>query len=332
MLVRNVTTAAARYAPTVLAAAARTMPATPSATLAPAAMKLASSLTRTTPSTGAAAACTLRGFAASAVQVATRRAVSSPVREAARSFTTAATSTTRKTAQRTTALVRTKATEAAAEAAAKQAAEATAKQAAEAAAVENLSFAQRYPFATNIIIATFKTSAADLIAQCVVEQKSITEVDWKRNMVFVVFGATYLGGVQYWIQVNMYKRWFPTMQRFANHPTMADKLKDVAGQIDVVKQIAFDVVIHLPFMYLPTFMVVKEFVQGKTWNPVDWVKDASAKYIKNFATDVKTMTMVWLPADIIIFSVPLYLRLPVRHVVSLAWTAYLSFLRGAANK
>ena len=28
-----------------------------------------------------------------------------------------------------------------------------------------------------------KTSAADLVAQCVIERKSITEVDWKRNLV-----------------------------------------------------------------------------------------------------------------------------------------------------
>ena len=35
----------------------------------------------------------------------------------------------------------------------------------------------------NLIIATVKTSAADLVAQCVIERKSITEVDWKRNLV-----------------------------------------------------------------------------------------------------------------------------------------------------
>lgn len=38
---------------------------------------------------------------------------------------------------------------------------------------------------------------------------------------------------------------------------------------------------------------------------------------------------VWGPADLLCFSVPLWLRLPVRHVISFAWTAYLSFVRGA---
>lgn len=34
----------------------------------------------------------------------------------------------------------------------------------------------------NLIIATLKTSAADLVAQCVIERKSLKEVDWKRNL------------------------------------------------------------------------------------------------------------------------------------------------------
>lgn len=33
-----------------------------------------------------------------------------------------------------------------------------------------------------MIIATLKTSAADLVTQCVIERKSLKEVDWKRNM------------------------------------------------------------------------------------------------------------------------------------------------------
>jgi hypothetical protein len=61
-------------------------------------------------------------------------------------------------------------------------------------------------------------------------------VDWVRNGVFVVFGAAYLGGFQYWLQINMFKIMFPNMQRFANQG-FAAKLKDVPGQIDMVKQV-----------------------------------------------------------------------------------------------
>ena len=67
--------------------------------------------------------------------------------------------------------------------------------------------------------------------------------------------------------------------------------------------------------------------------------------------DVFDVFRVWGPADLVCFSVPLWLRLPVRHarvpavaltlrgeqtqtqtapeVVSFVWTAYLSFARGA---
>lgn len=42
--------------------------------------------------------------------------------------------------------------------------------------------------------------------------------------------------------------------------------------ISAVKQICFDVFVHLPFMYFPAFYTVKEFCQGSSYNPVDWVK------------------------------------------------------------
>ena len=63
-------------------------------------------------------------------------------------------------------------------------------------------FAKAYPFANNVLIATCKTSAADLVAQCAIERKPLSEVDWRRNMVFCLFGAVYLGAFQYWYQVR----------------------------------------------------------------------------------------------------------------------------------
>ena len=57
-------------------------------------------------------------------------------------------------------------------------------------------------------------------------------------------------------------------------------------------------------------------------------RSRSSRYQTNFAKDEFDLLRVWLPADIVCFSVPLYLRLPVRHVVSFVWTAYLSFSRG----
>ena len=69
-----------------------------------------------------------------------------------------------------------------------------------------LAFAKAFPFTNNVIIATLKTSAADLVAQTVIERKPLTEVDWRRNAVFCLFGAVYLGGFQYWYQVRVHAR------------------------------------------------------------------------------------------------------------------------------
>ena len=55
------------------------------------------------------------------------------------------------------------------------------------------------------------------------------EIDWSRNLVFTLFGAVYLGGVQYAMYVEGFKRLFPAMERFCNLSFRA-KLKDREGQ------------------------------------------------------------------------------------------------------
>ncbi|GHP06069.1 mitochondrial pyruvate carrier 2 [Pycnococcus provasolii] len=91
LAVKNLTTAAARYAPTALVAVrvgAAAMPVTAPQSFAAAAIKSAASLARATPSTTTTTAvCTLRGFAASAGQSSVRRAFSA---EAATATATAA--------------------------------------------------------------------------------------------------------------------------------------------------------------------------------------------------------------------------------------------------
>lgn len=82
-------------------------------------------------------------------------------------------------------------------------------------------------------------------------------------------------------------------------------------------------------MYYPTFYVVKQAVQGESASPDKILVAGLGNYVRNFVPDQTAMLSVWFPADFVIFSVPLWLRLPTRHVVSFGWTAYLSFLRGS---
>ena len=39
----------------------------------------------------------------------------------------------------------------------------------------------------------------------------------------------------------------------------------------------------------------------------------------------------WFPIDLIIYSVPIHLRLPLNHGASLAWTGIVSIFRGATE-
>lgn len=120
------------------------------------------------------------------------------------------------------------------------------------------------------------------------------------------------------------------MDRFAKLP-FAEKLKDTAGLLDAAKMVIFDVSIHLPLIYFPTYYTLKEFVGGHSWNPLDWVNDGVSKYISNSKEDLTAMIQLWGPSDCIQFILPVHIRLPFRHIVSFFWTAYVSFTRGALD-
>lgn len=201
----------------------------------------------------------------------------------------------------------------------------------EAATKSDRSFAERNPFVFQLGVATAKTSAADIMVQVVVDKKKWNEIDYKRNAIFVVFGFAYLGGFQYWLMVNKFGKWFPTRQRFATL-SLSEKLKDTAGMIDALKMVAFDVFVHLPLIYFPSYYTCKEIVTGTSWNPLDWVKDGCTKYWNNKEEDCLAMIKLWGPSDCIQFSVPIHISMPFRHMVSFFWTAYVSFTRGAVKE
>lgn len=199
------------------------------------------------------------------------------------------------------------------------------------AATSSKSFAERNPFLFQLGVATTKTSAADIMVQVVVDRKKFDEIDWKRNGVFVIFGFAYLGGFQYWLMVNKFGKWFPTRHTFANL-SFADKLKDKAGMLDAMKMVAFDVFVHLPLIYFPSYYACREIVTGTSWNPLDWIKDGCTKYWDNKDEDLLAMIKLWGPSDCIQFCMPIHLSMPFRHMVSFFWTAYVSFTRGSVNE
>ena len=67
-------------------------------------------------------------------------------------------------------------------------------------------FARANPMAFGVGFSCAKTSVSDLVVQVFVERRE--NIDWKRNASFTVFGFAYLGGFQYWLQVNMFRKMF----------------------------------------------------------------------------------------------------------------------------
>jgi hypothetical protein len=193
-------------------------------------------------------------------------------------------------------------------------------------------FAKTYPFVNNVGIATVKTAAADLLAQTVIAGSPVTEVDLQRSFLFCLFGALYLGAFQYAYQVQIFKRLFD-VDKFTSQP-LAEKLQDIPGLKALGAQTGLDLTV-LTLVYLPTFYIFKASVFSSSGggsagflDPSVWVTTGMDNYLTNFSKDEADLIKVWLPADLVCFSVPLYLRLPVRHIVSFVWTAYLSFSRG----
>lgn len=185
--------------------------------------------------------------------------------------------------------------------------------------------AQTRPFSTNIVIATLKTALCDYLVQRYIERKET--IDWRRNAVFWAFGAVYLGGVQWFIYVTLFKRWWPGMATFSSQ-TWYEKLRNAQGIRDLGKQVAFDNFVHYPVVYFPVFYILKQSIQDPEVSASSIVRSATSKYWQNGVEDNVKMWLLWVPGDIIVYSCPLWMRLPLNHLFSLVWTCYLSFLRG----
>ena len=184
------------------------------------------------------------------------------------------------------------------------------------------SFATNFPIANNMMIASGKAAVADLFAQAAIAQTGIDALDWQRTFLFCLFGAFYQGGFQYMYQVNLFSKVFDNVEQFTSQP-WAEKLKDGAGLKSLGAQVILDLII-MSSIYLPTYYTFKASIFSGTMDPSMWLHDGIASYGSHFGRDEAQLLSVWLPADLFLFSCPLVMRLPLRQVVSLFYTAYLS--------
>lgn len=205
-----------------------------------------------------------------------------------------------------------------------------------------LRWAARAPFSSQVAVATSKTVAADMLVQSQIEGKQLHEIDYRRVGIFGAFGFLYLGVAQYGIYVNCMQRVFDkvALDKFCN-ASFREKLRDKVGLQILAGTIAIDFVLIQPFLYWPAYYLVKEagYQQKNEGGEKaadkscdedggNFFSNAMSKYGKNCVDDNLGMCGFWLPMDMIIYSVPLHLRLHLNHIISFAWVAIVSVFRG----
>merc|ERR1719333_403004 len=95
----------------------------------------------------------------------------------------------------------------------------------------------------------------------------------------------------------------------------------------MVGQILVDNFVFAFFFYFPAFYFIKSVVQGGCpW--YSHFQTGLRRYWSNIIPDNLSSCAVWFPADIVIFAMPMYLRMPMEHGVSFAFTMFMSARRG----
>merc|ERR1711920_401446 len=109
--------------------------------------------------------------------------------------------------------------------------------------------------------------------------------------------------------------------RFANLPWAA-KWSDRSGARQLVGQCLFDLCVYVPFCYYPVFYVFQGSINEESLVTV------LARYKKNCVTDFVANFAFWGPGDVVVFAVPVWIRLPLSHFGGYMWNSILSWMRG----
>lgn len=196
-------------------------------------------------------------------------------------------------------------------------------------------FPERRPQLFNAALATFKTWMADLVVQ--VSEGSSPErrrgsswFDPRRSFTFAMFGLVYVGLIQWVLYVSALAALVPHAVVFGNEP-LADKMLDVVGQEDLLLQICYDNFLINPAIYFPVFYLIKGALSSNLSKTQFTMAHGLARYRQNFWADNLTSCVVWVPVDVLVFSAPMYLRMPLDHAFSFLWTMLLSSRRGGSH-
>lgn len=177
----------------------------------------------------------------------------------------------------------------------------------------------KYPLATAVAVGGFKNISCDLMVQKVVEQRET--IDWKRLRFMAVFGVLYLGFFQYKFLVQGTPHFFGIASK--KSPTVAE-LRAYATKV-----VLFDNFFHMPFMYLPTFFMLRELScrDHGTW--MQYVDGSLTSWKNAFANDVALSLAIFTPVQAFNFYVlPPHLRIPSLMGAGFVYITALSILHG----
>lgn len=169
----------------------------------------------------------------------------------------------------------------------------------------------KHPKTTSVMITGFKTIAADLVTQTLIEGTSFKDVDWTRTAVFGSFGFFYMGMFQYWLYNVKFFQWWPGIS-----------LKATAWKT------AADQLVHTPFIYFPVFYFVRTSINERAVTK-ETLLSVRQTYKNNVFDDLKRYWTIWTPGIAITFGImPLHLRLPFIAALSFFWVCILSYYHG----
>jgi len=194
-----------------------------------------------------------------------------------------------------------------------------------------LAFAKRRPFATNIGLCLAVAGVSDAAAQRAEKAAKAGKAggfDFRRSATMCGFGL--FMGILHW---NLYMHAFPRLWPYAgtfNGLSLRQKARDFAGQRVIAQQVAFDLGLWMPLVYFPIFYMFQAGMRSQESTDLELLQIASEamqNYKKTFVEDNVASLGVWIPGDVLMFTVPAWLRMPALYGVSFFWLGLVSSTR-----
>lgn len=176
-------------------------------------------------------------------------------------------------------------------------------------------WAERRPLTAAVAVGGTKNCLCDLAVQ----SKTEDSIDWRRSLTFTAFGFGYVGAVQ-WMLFN---RAFPSLLPALYKPRAERTWRAVVGAVSL------DTLVHMPFMYLPTFYTCRELAHSPSAGLAAAIANGMRSYSANFLDDLKLQCAIFVPVQLFNFGFsPAHLRVPTVVAAGVVWISALSLARG----